>query len=572
MEFSPIELNLDDYTDCEYTGGVNFQLPYSEDESDSPSDGEMSESESLCELEGEELENNLQKLRIVPDGWSEFSQPGASAFDMMVKAPKTAAEWKRAEENRALGYNGQLRKCHPPDDKSTGCHDVTIHAKTTFTHRDLVAATVTLAQCKPEAELFLGYLSDESDDDFVESDESDNEDDSDLPAGGSAGGSRVPRQRHARKEKKKNNWKQALDDIDELLKSKKTKFVGGPDGLQGRRAHAIQCHLALVVKNGRLTIDASKRDAEACGFAAGWGGRQLCSWSKLWVTERKLPTSMKGRHAKVYMLLGDPTITTELRAYVRSNKWAINPEMLAKFMKNELIPEEAKKYLNNIVNDEMPCGLKQYMELKLFPRIHLKVGRGISLSTASNDAVDRYLVLDDEFRLWKKGAGRRIHRSDVICLTSGHMADAGQSIEYGKNHDGYWTGEMFVKQLIEKIIPTFEQLHGAGYRALFLINNSQGHSAYVEDALITSCMHVNPAGKQARMQHGWFIKIGTQVEQSMVFPPNDPEHPNEPKGIKAVLTERVKKYLCDNCDCTFETLKKNLPKALESVQLKTIRL
>lgn len=33
----------------------------------------------------------------------------------------------------------------------------------------------------------------------------------------------------------------------------------------------------------------------------------------------------------------------------------------------------------------------------------------------------------------------------------------------------------------------------------------------------------------------------------------------------------VKKYLCDNCDYTFDTLKENMPKALTSVKLKTIR-
>jgi hypothetical protein len=34
----------------------------------------------------------------------------------------------------------------------------------------------------------------------------------------------------------------------------------------------------------------------------------------------------------------------------------------------------------------------------------------------------------------------------------------------------------------------------------------------------------------------------------------------------------VKKYLRDNCDYTFDTLKENMPKALASVQLQTIRL
>jgi hypothetical protein len=33
----------------------------------------------------------------------------------------------------------------------------------------------------------------------------------------------------------------------------------------------------------------------------------------------------------------------------------------------------------------------------------------------------------------------------------------------------------------------------------------------------------------------------------------------------------VKKYLCDNCDYTFYTLKENLPKALHSVHIHTIR-
>lgn len=33
----------------------------------------------------------------------------------------------------------------------------------------------------------------------------------------------------------------------------------------------------------------------------------------------------------------------------------------------------------------------------------------------------------------------------------------------------------------------------------------------------------------------------------------------------------VKKYLHDNCDYTFDTLKENMPKALESVQLSTIQ-
>ena len=152
-------------------------------------------------------------------------------------------------------------------------------------------------------------------------------------------------------------------------------------------------------------------------------------------------------------------------------------------------------------------------------------------------------------------------------------------------------------------------------------------------------MNVNPGGKQALMQDGWFIQNGSKIAQSMVYPSNHPTNPNATKGIKAVLMERgilpnhlrgkckkctsdvccgkrilelqpdfqeqkslvqevietaghlcillpkfhcelnfiefywgaVKKYLCDNCDYTFDTLKENMPKALKSVRLQTIR-
>ena len=85
---------------------------------------------------------------------------------------------------------------------------------------------------------------------------------------------------------------------------------------------------------------------------------------------------------KVYSLLSDPAIAAELWAYVCSNKWAIDPLKLNKFTQNKLVLWIANKYLRHIVQDEMPQGLKKYMDLELFPCIHLKVDRGISLAMA----------------------------------------------------------------------------------------------------------------------------------------------------------------------------------------------
>ena len=175
-----------------------------------------------------------------------------------------------------------------------------------------------------------------------------------------------------------------------------------------------------------------------------------------------------------------------------------------------------------------------------------------------------------------------------------------------------------------------------------MVDNSQGHSAYSKDALLSSRMNLRPGGKQARMRDGWFMQNDQKVQQLMVFPVNHPEFPDQPKGMKQVLQERglwingllmkcrekcsigsttccakrileiqpdfqeqdsliqevinaaghlciflpkfhcelnfieyfwgaIKKYLHDHCDYTFRTLQENLPKALESVAVETIR-
>ena len=54
-------------------------------------------------------------------------------------------------------------------------------------------------------------------------------------------------------------------------------------------------------------------------------------------------------------------------------------------------------------------------------------------------------------------------------------------------------------QLIKKIILVFERVHGPRYQALYMVDNSQGHSAYSVNALLTSWMNLHPSGKQAKL-------------------------------------------------------------------------
>jgi hypothetical protein len=221
----------------------------------------------------------------------------------------------------------------------------------------------------------------------------------------------------------------------------------------------------------------------------------------------------------------------------------MDPAKLAQFVGNKLIDTAADKYLQHIIDEEMPRSLKWYMEIELFPRIHLKVGRGISLSTAchwlcgegfryishkkglyfdghdrpdvlayrqneflptmkvleprlvryvvgdvdkeippsnfiehwlvlcahdkstsqANDAPEKSWVLGDEHPLRIKGVGRGLHQSDAICSKVGWLAHASQTLEYGKNYDSYWTGELFVKQVnkFSRLIKTLSDMHTA---------------------------------------------------------------------------------------------------------------
>ena len=182
--------------------------------------------------------------------------------------------------------------------------------------------------------------------------------------------------------KRRQQAEKGLCNIEKLITSKRTAFDAGEGGLQAYRARAIQSCLHMVVNNGRMLMEASERAAESQGFAPVWGGRMVRQWVAQWLESRELPSSRRGCHKKVFSLLDDPDICTELQSYLQTNKWSMNPQKLADFTKNKLLPDEARKYLQHVVSTEMPAGLKKYMELKLFPRIQMKVTRGISLRTA----------------------------------------------------------------------------------------------------------------------------------------------------------------------------------------------
>ena len=141
--------------------------------------------------------------------------------------------------------------------------------------------------------------------------------------------------------------------IEKEVRSKKVKWAGrkGKEGLQAYRARAIKSHLQMVVRNGQKAIEASEIAAEAQGFSQKWGGRLVRKWVRKWVSSCELLT---GNHVKSYTLLDNPEICAELRTYVRSNKWSMNPEKLTQYTKETMVTAEAAKYIQHAVHHKMP--------------------------------------------------------------------------------------------------------------------------------------------------------------------------------------------------------------------------
>jgi len=91
-------------------------------------------------------------------------------------------------------------------------------------------------------------------------------------------------QQEKKKEARATSQIDGLLDMEKLLKLKSTDFVGGSSGLQAKRTRAIASYLALVVRKKYRPLVASQLAAETHGFAKMWGGRQIQSWARAWMS------------------------------------------------------------------------------------------------------------------------------------------------------------------------------------------------------------------------------------------------------------------------------------------------
>ncbi len=145
-----------------------------------------------------------------------------------------------------------------------------------------------------------------------------------------------------------------------------------------------------------------------------------------------------------------------------------------------------------------------------------------------------------------KGQGQGIMVSDFIEEQNGFLGlsdeeyedartkhtnlwkDARFLLKYGKNSEGYWDSDKFMRQVEQAVTIAEIKYTRERYNLVFLFDQSSGHTAYAEDSLNANNMSVNPGGKQPKLRDTmWDGKV-----QKMTFPDGTP------KGMRRVLEER----------------------------------
>ena len=99
-----IPIIVDSDSDCGYNGGVNYYGSDNDSDEYLDESSGISDAESLEELEGVALEENLADLRV------ELEELAAATQYEQIMGPKSAKQWKRVEKNRSLGYTGTSQR------------------------------------------------------------------------------------------------------------------------------------------------------------------------------------------------------------------------------------------------------------------------------------------------------------------------------------------------------------------------------------------------------------------------------------------------------------------------------
>ena len=144
-------------------------------------------------------------------------------------------------------------------------------------------------------------------------------------------------------------------------------------------------------------------------------------------------------------------------------------------------------------------------------------GRGAGLMVSDFiEERDGYLALSDSMHTTLSQGNPTLKQSARVIF------------EYGKNKEGYWTSEDLMKQMETAVAVAEAKYPSRIFNHVWIFDHSCGHTAYAPDALVVSRLGKKPGGKQPAMRDTtWAGKTQRLVMDD-----------GTPKGAALILEER----------------------------------
>ncbi|KIJ28737.1 hypothetical protein M422DRAFT_189388 [Sphaerobolus stellatus SS14] len=144
----------------------------------------------------------------------------------------------------------------------------------------------------------------------------------------------------------------------------------------------------------------------------------------------------------------------------------------------------------------------------------------------------------------RKGEGASIMISDFLTPEWGRLKDEDECarlvFKAGKNRDGYFSHEDFMKQ-VEKAVDIFEVKTKARAMGLFMFDNAPSHQKRAPDALSARRMPKGPSDGWSHHKDGPKMRPGRLPNgeiQSFYFSEDHPTMPGWFKGMEQIIRER----------------------------------
>ncbi len=316
-----------------------------------------------------------------------------------------------------------------------------------------------------------------------------------------------------------------------------------------------------------------------------WFARSLTGWADYFITHKQLPVSRQGKCKKTVSFVDDEDIQLQILAWLRSQKPSQRTALALKsFLGTELEPDTisvsestARRWLNKLCFTVTDTDRKKgsiyvdgheredvvayrtrfcerwatkysprfaYFEGENMDAIEPDLPKGVQKivpvfhdeATFRANEDQRFCRLEENEQVLKpKSAGRGLMVSEFVCPCHGRMEYPNPCrvvLHYGKNYDGYWTGEHVAAQLRDTH-RTFQQLH-PDCIALYIFDNSANHHKIASDALNARKLNLKDGGKNTPLlRDGFFFN---DSDEKIIHPMQT--EAGIQKGLRRILQER----------------------------------